>query len=547
MAENNVPGLGLALADGSGVLWTKGFGWADRAKRIPFTADTRSNVGSVSKLFTCAAILKLAEEGKLELDQPLGTYLPEFSIQTHGWPASGITIRSMLTHHSGLPSDRLKEFISGDQRPADYPDAFLRLPAELAGEYTAEEPGAVFSYSNLAFSLLGSVVARVSGRSFSDQLQESVLEPLGMKDSSFLMTEQERQTMARGYRGKRAEKVPYLRDLPAGSLVSTANDMGRFVSAVLASAAGRSELLQPSTVREMWSQQNHGVPRDFDFGVGLTWWLVSLPDLPGVPMIGHGGDLDSFHALLAIDPEHQIGVFLMVNGVEGVGSFTLADVAAQALRGLILARGGATPPPAREVTAVAPVPSELLLRAPGYYATPNGLARIKAEDGKLKVHTFGHWLDAVYHVDGSFGLEARLLGRKIPVPVLEEIGFTLESAGGEDYLNLRTHGLLLAPCQKVTPAPAPESWLRRAGRYRILNPDPHGWLSDVSLKLDESSGFYVLKAKVAGAAAVYPLHQFTNQEARLMGYGRNLGQTLRFVPGPAGEKLHLLGYELSRR
>jgi len=547
MEEKHVPGLAIALADEMGVIWARGFGWADRERRVPFTADTRSNVGSVSKLFTCAALMRLEEEGRVDLERPLTEYLPGFSIRTHGWPQAGITLRSLLTHHSGLPSDRLKEFLFGDDRPADYPDTFLKLPGLLAEEYAAEEPNAVFSYSNLGYSLLGSVIARVSGRGFPEQVQASILEPLAMKDSSFIMTEEERESMARGYRGRKAQKVPYLRDLPAGSLVSTARDMGKFVSAMIASAEGGSGLLRPSTVQRMWSRQNEGVPRDFDFEVGLTWWRVSLPELPGILLVGHGGDLDSFHALLAIDPEHRVGAFLMVNGVDGVGSFSLGAVAAQVFRGLIEVRGGASPSPGGAAPAIAPLPEDLARRAEGYYATPNGLTQVKAAGGRLRVFAFGHSLNGLYHADGAFSLEARLLGFKLPIPALEELSFTLETAAGEDYLNLRVLGMLLAPCQKVTPAAAPESWLQRTGRYRIENPDPQGWLSDVSLAFYRSSGFYVLKASVAGAAGEFPLHQFTDHEARLMGYGRNLGQTLRFVPGEGGEKLLLLGHVLSRR
>ena len=86
MTEKSIPGLSIALADDTEVVWAEGFGFADRDNHMPFTAGTRSNVGSVSKLFTSAAIMKLVEEGKIDLDQPLTTYLPEFSIKTHGSP-----------------------------------------------------------------------------------------------------------------------------------------------------------------------------------------------------------------------------------------------------------------------------------------------------------------------------------------------------------------------------------------------------------------------------------------------------------------------------
>jgi hypothetical protein len=353
--------------------------------------------------------------------------------------------------------------------------------------------------------------------------------------------------MALGYLGGKVEKVPYLRDLPAGSLVSTAADMGRFVSAMTASSEGESDLLQTSTVREMWRKQNIGVPLDFDFGVGLTWWQVYLPDLPGVPLVGHGGDLDAFHALLAVDPEHKIGAFIMVNGIDGIGSFSLAPVAALAFRGMIESKGGTMLEPPRPRPSVAPLPADQADRVVGYYATPQGIAQVKVEGGKLKVFAFGNWLEGVYHDDGTASLEARILFFKIPIPVLEEIAFTFEPIGDEIYLNMRVNGTLLAPCQKIAPVAVPESWLKRSGKYRVENPDPYGTLSDVSLALDRSSGFFMLEVKVFGSGAKFPLQPVSDTEARLMGVGRNLGETIRIVSGAEGEKLVFEGFVLSKK
>jgi CubicO group peptidase (beta-lactamase class C family) len=547
MEERHIPGLGIALADSGGLVWASGFGWADREKRVPFTADTRCNVGSVSKLFTNAALMKLVEEGRVDLDSPLADYLPEFSIKTHGWPASGITLRSMLTHHSGLPSDILKGFTTADARPEDYPDTFLKLPAALGEEYAAQPPGTVFSYSNIAYSLLGAVVARVSGRSFEEQVQAEVLGPLGMHASSFLMSEDDRTAAARGYPGGPAQKIPYIRDLPAGSLVSTAADMGLFMSGMIRAVDSGSGMLKRPTIMEMWRKQNDGVARDLEFGIGLTWWQVSLPGLPGVALVGHGGDLDGYHALLLIDPEHRVGAFIMVNGVDGIGSFTLGAVASQALGAMIQARGGRVPPPPSPAPAAAELPAGFASRVVGHYATPQGFSEVRLDRGKLKVFAFGHWLDATYHTDGTVTMEARVLFFKLPVPVLEEMSFTMESPDGEDYLAMRAQGLLLAPCQKIHPVTVPQNWLERGGAYRIENQDSYDWLTDVNLRLDRPSGFYLLEMSVAGAKQAFPLYEFTDSGARLMGYGRNLGQTIRFVPGEGGEKLLIFGHVLSRK
>ena len=547
MAEKKIPGLAIAVADGSGVIWAQGFGFADKGKRIPFTAGTRSMVASVSKLFTCAAVMKLVEEGRVGLDEPLATYLPGFSIKTRGWSTGDITIRRMLTQHSGLPSDWLKGFITGDARPADYPDTFLKLPALLADEYAATPPDTVFSYSNIAYSLLGEVVARVGGMSFAEQVRQVILDPLGMKDSSFLMTDEERQAMARGHVGGKAVAVPYMRDIPAGALVSTAADMGKFVAALIASAGGGSHFLRQDTVSEMWRKQNDGVPLDFDFGVGLTWWQVPLPGLPDRPVVGHGGDIDPFHAFLAIEPRQKVGVFIMVNGVNGTGSFSLGALAAEALRGVIEVRSGTEAAAAKPTPAVVPLPAGLTARVAGYYATPNGLAQVRVENGRLRIFAFGNWLRGVYHEDGSISLEARLLSFKIPVPALEEIHLTFESIGDEVYLCLRIGGTLIAPCAKVKPVDVPDSWSQRSGRYRIENTDADGMLSDASVALDRSSGFLVLKATVLGARAMYPLQAISATEARFLGVGRNLGETLRVVAGEDGERLLFSGYVLSKR
>ena len=315
---------------------------------------------------------------------------------------------------------------------------------------------------------------------------------------------------------------------------------------MISSAEDGTGLLQPSTVREMWRKQNEGVARDFDFSVGLTWWPMSLPGLEGTPVVGHGGDLDAYHALLLISPGHKVGVFVMANGVDGVGSFSLGDAAIRALQGMIEVQTGVAPAVATAAPAPAPIPADASRRLPGYYATPQGICQVKLENGRLKVFAFGNWMDGVYRSDGSIALEARILFIKLPIPILDEMSLTLESAEGVDYLNMRLHGLLFAPCQKVTPVSAPASWLARAGKYKIENPDPGGMLTALSLVQDRESGFYFVAATIDGSVARLPLHEFTDSEARLMGYGRNLGTTIRFVQTEGGEKLMFLGHVLSR-
>ena len=112
MKKNSVTGLSIALVDDQRIVWAEGFGYADQEKKIPATADTLYRVGSISKLFTDTAAMQLVEQGKLDIDQPLKKYIPNFSIKSRYPDTAEITPRQLMTHHSGLPRDRLKGFMT---------------------------------------------------------------------------------------------------------------------------------------------------------------------------------------------------------------------------------------------------------------------------------------------------------------------------------------------------------------------------------------------------------------------------------------------------
>ena len=117
MKRNNITGLSIALVDGQKVVWSAGFGYADKVNNIPATSQTVYGAGSISKLFTATATMQLAEQGKIDIDKPLQTCLPRFSIKTRFPDAGPITPRNIMTHHSGLPSDLRKGMWSKKPEP----------------------------------------------------------------------------------------------------------------------------------------------------------------------------------------------------------------------------------------------------------------------------------------------------------------------------------------------------------------------------------------------------------------------------------------------
>jgi CubicO group peptidase (beta-lactamase class C family) len=141
------------------VVWSAGFGYADAATRKPAIPQTLYPVGSISKLFTATAVMQLAEQGAVDLDAPLSRYLPQFSIRSRFAGSPPITVRSVLTHHSGLPGDLTQGMWSGG--------SFTTVAERLWEEHTAYPPHLVFNYSNLGYTLLGHMIEAVTGEDFN--------------------------------------------------------------------------------------------------------------------------------------------------------------------------------------------------------------------------------------------------------------------------------------------------------------------------------------------------------------------------------------------
>ena len=151
MRNADVTGLSVALVDDQNLVWADGFGFADRARDVPAGADTVYRVGSITKLFTAAAVMQLAEQGKLAIDRPIEAVIPGFSMKSRFENARPVTPRLLMSHHAGLPTDILKGFSE------PHPRSLAELTRQLQDEYLAFPPGTLWSYSNVGYSLLGIV------------------------------------------------------------------------------------------------------------------------------------------------------------------------------------------------------------------------------------------------------------------------------------------------------------------------------------------------------------------------------------------------------
>ncbi len=528
MKAKKITGISLAVSNSEEVLWVDGFGLADRKSKTEFTGETVSNVGSVSKLLTSAAVMRLVEMGKVDLDEPVSTYIPEFDPVGSETFSTPITVRMLLNHESGLDSDAFHGFFLGHERPEDFPVSYRKSVDAVNAVGIVRDPYEMFSYCNLGYSLLGIIIERATGSNFQESVSELVFAPLGMNDSSFNIDDIPEERMATGYLQGKPEKLPYLRDMPAGSLNSTARDMGAFLQNILASYRDGDGLLSQKTVKELFTTSNSGVSMDLDFRVGLTWWIVDLQELPGEFIVGHGGDLPPYYALVIMLPEKDISVFAMVNSVEGVGSFSLTPIVLEAVRTFLDEDAQQSVSQTPEVSPVVEMPESLRSSLLGYYASPIGLSEIKEKGDKLKIFTFNRWFDVYYHEDNSLTLGYKLLGIfPLKMPVFDEISISLEDMGSDPSINLRIQDILISPAVKIVPGPIDPAWISRIGSYKSVEPEVMPQYTDFRIDIDGDSGFLCLYLKSSGEWSKFPLQTVDDTSAQLMGIGRSLGGYIR--------------------
>lgn len=316
LADKQIPSIAIALVDRNGVVWSKAFGYADTAGKVSATPATLYRAGSISKLFTDVAIMRLAEQGRVDLDAPVTTYLPDFRpANPYGVP---ITLRQLMTHRSGLVREppRGHYFDSHAKGQAD-------AVASLNETTLVARPGSVTKYSNAGIAVVGEVVARVTGQPFEQAVAELVLQPVAMADSGFsraVLRHPVATSQMASFDGGRWEAPALELGTPAaGSLYTSANDLARFAQAML---NGGGPLLSRASLAEMWREQ-YAPAGGRRFGLGFA-----LGDLDGQPTYGHGGAVYGHVADLRLLPDAGLASIVLAtvdsSPVAGrLGSFAL--------------------------------------------------------------------------------------------------------------------------------------------------------------------------------------------------------------------------------
>lgn len=568
MNDAGLAGLSVAVVDDQDVVWMRGFGFADRNTQRPVTEDTVFRVASVSKVFTGAAVLHAVDQGKLNLDQPYREFVPEFQIKRRFTGARPITLRDLLTHHAGLPGDRLHRFVLGYGDVAHDPTEYVRLPVELRDEYAVNPPGVLFSYSNLSYSLAGAALARATGLELEAYSRQHIFGPLQMERSSFRYDARRVQPhLAVGYTGDQAEPIRHIRDVPAGSLFTTARDLAQFARMLFhdGRAGDGTVILSQSMLAEMFEAQNEDVFLDGDFKIALPWWL-NKSVLPGTNVVvaNHGGDLPPFHAFFAVVPESKLAVILMTNSRSGSGYLSriagdLLRIAYETKTGRRLPEHSAEPPSravhrpgsAGYTAAVADIRERGLARK---YATGFGIFEVRLDDGELEIDLQGQTMEMLPLQNGDgFALRFHLFGL-IPLDLAAvsalTVNFPAKKANetGRPPLALYALGMPLALADPFEAEPVPDAWRRRIGEYERTNAGPSPVLRDFRIAADgDIMRMHAVITLLGEVEAGVLIHPVSDNEAVIYGAGRNLGETIAAMEEDGEELLMFSGMKFRKK
>ncbi|MCW3087395.1 MAG: class beta-lactamase-related serine hydrolase [Sediminibacterium sp.] len=323
--KNHFPGYAFGIVLDGKLVYSGSGGYTDIDKKIPATTRSMFRIASMSKSFTAMAILKLRDEGKLKLDDPVHLYIPEMKGQQLTSDAPAITVRNLLTHSAGFPEDNPW----GDRQLADTDAELLSLIKK--GISFSNDPGLAYEYSNLGFAMLGYIIKKVTGIPYSDYIAKNIWKPLGMDQAQWEYTKVPANELAHGYRwindNWREEALLHDGIYGAmGGMITSVESFSKYVALHQSAWPARNGVdatpVKRSSIREMhqpWRfnglnmnyryPSGRACPTSTAYAYGLGW----TRDCEGREYVAHSGGLPGFGSNWRILPEYGLGVILFAN------------------------------------------------------------------------------------------------------------------------------------------------------------------------------------------------------------------------------------------
>lgn len=365
LASSKIPGAAIVIVSGDRVVFSKGFGVSNAETGTPVTPDMLFRLGSTTKMFTAAALVSLSEEGKLDMNQPIANFTKGLDPKI-----ARVSAHQLLSHTAGI--------IDNAPMYGLHDDSALREEVRSWKEdrfFT--EPGKVISYSNPGYWLAGYVIEEASGKSYADQLSESLFKPLGMSRTTLRPTMAMTYPLAQGHNTNREGKFEVIRPMadnsaswPAGSIFSSALDLSRFVIAFLGGGkVDGKQVLSPAVIAKLSTPQTAVPGSDNKYAYGLM-----ITNYRGVRIVEHGGARSGYGSTIRMSPDHRFGVIILANR-SGASLNRSAEKAME----LMLPLNASKDEPQKEL----PMNESEMTRYAGVYAQGQTRYELLVKDGKL--------------------------------------------------------------------------------------------------------------------------------------------------------------------
>ncbi len=316
-------GLAVSVVDEGDIIFNKCYGYSDRKFKSFVTVNTFFRIGAVSETLTALAVVKLVRAGKIDINAPVSKYIPEFTIKSRFLTTKSITVLDLLCHHSGITANYWPGWMS------DKVQKNQEILSILANEYLNFQPGSASQYTSLDYTLLGIIIERITKKNFNVYMQEEILKPLNLLNSSFITNLNVNRFLSTGYMGNQTVSNIDIRDKPSLNLFSTFSDMTEYLKFLVDNKETNSKYgIGNNDFSEMMSSNllidnYYGQKQDFCMG-----WTLDMYKYSGENIISRSGDLPGYACEIAFSPDRKIGIFVLGNSLyAGLAKYYIVSTA----------------------------------------------------------------------------------------------------------------------------------------------------------------------------------------------------------------------------
>jgi CubicO group peptidase (beta-lactamase class C family) len=553
LKKNKAVGVSIAIVENGKIVYATGYGFADVANKVPATEQTIYRIGSCTKSFTALSIMQLQEKGLVDVKQSVKTYLPELTIQSRFNDTNTIVIDDMLRHVSGLPCDITNGFY------CDSPPDMKWVIQQLNQQTTMSPKRYTRAYSNIAYGLLGEVVARTSQSTYEQYVNEHIFKPLNMQSSFITYEEKWAAKYAKGYRGDKETRDPMIRDAAAGLIHSNVVDMSQYLMMYLSKGNYNGvKIAAPQSVTDMEQStiENVTLPDDENWGYGLYSSDIMFKkgnDSSVMQVIGHGGDTYIYHADFKFIPGKNIGAVVLTNnggGARMVNATKLLKLYLQVTQGdTLISNPESVRAAKRKVSADTYCSGQAVLGKYnlGSFVIPvTNPTHISFKQGPVKVVFKRNQVDT-----NRYDAKA-VLFKIIPISIKDQ-QFTFVTKNDKTYMKVIFPKSKSEEYMAVrsTNVPVSDAWKSREGTYKVIGKvyacKDCAFMNFEELKMTLSEEFGMLKMRTEGKSPDTKSNLYLDIVSDTMavggGIGRGTGETVKVLDNG---NIYYSGFEFTR-